>query len=107
MMMKFKLRVSGKQRYPDETFDRFIVESNNSRVKYWYAQTIIKKNADEVVEAVNGMRWLFEEIKQTDSHFFDLLNNPEYGGSAWDLILSAVKRGLQKKKGNYEQKRTS
>jgi hypothetical protein len=95
-VIKFPLGVGGGIKYTGEEFTRWVVDSDHPRRKHWYAQTLTCKNAEEVVSAVNGMRWLVKEIQRLDPHFFKDTLNPAHGVSGWDLILTAVKRSMGK-----------
>lgn len=49
----------------------------------------------EAIAALAGLRWIRLEILKLDEKFFTPLENPEFGGCEWDLILGAIKRGIE------------
>jgi hypothetical protein len=76
----------------------FAIGKKYSRSCYWLAQTLDYKNAKHIVDALNGLSYLIKEIKISDPLFFSDLQNPEYGGGGFDLILSAVKEAITTRK---------
>ena len=55
----------------------------------------IEREIAEYKDLKRGTIWLGKEIRKICPTFFKLLDNPEYGGSGWDLILSGVRDGLK------------
>lgn len=79
-----------------------IIENSNEPEFVVIPADKLKQDTEDAIEEYeeykflkNGFAYLKANIKKIDPKFFDVLDNPEYGGSGWDLMLSLMQDGFK------------